>query len=172
MNKNKKFKNISTSWRFICFAVVEFHFHALCLADVWYKFVFQSHTPLDDEREVLFKIGDTFVKPFLIDSGSLTNVMSEETFAVILRKSPEAIYDLCFTPTTNLSAYGGHPLAVKCTFRAWVEVVSTNKPKTFAEFVVVGGNSQDLMGYQTSKEMRVARVGLSVNSIESKDQTI
>lgn len=98
--------------------------------------------------------------------------MSEETFAVILRKSPEAIYDLCFTPTTNLSAYGGHPLAVKCTFKAWVEVVSTDKPKTFAEFVVVGGNSQNLMGYQTSKEMRVARVGLSVNSIESKDQTI
>lgn len=95
--------------------------------------------------------------------------MNEMTFANIFNTSPDAIYSLCFSPTTQLSAYGGQGIDIKCTFKAWVEVVGADKPKQFAEFFVVGGNSQNLMGYETSKAIRVAKVGLSVNNVEMTD---
>lgn len=115
---------------------------------------------------MLFKIGDNFVKKFLVDSGAVTNVMSEITFKNLLKISPDAIHDLCFSPIIQLSAYGGQQLDVKCTFKAWVEVIGAEKPKRFAEFVVVSGCAQNLMGYLTSKLMKVAKVGLSVNNVE------
>lgn len=118
-----------------------------------------------DEREVVFKIGDSFTKTFLVDSGSLKNVMCEDTFKQILECTPDAIYDLCFAVTTGLTAYGGQKLNVKCTFKAWVEVIGADKPRMLAEFVVVGDGTQNLMGYETSKKMRVAKVGLTVNRI-------
>lgn len=123
-----------------------------------------------DEREVLFKIGDGFFDKFLVDSGSLTNVLSEETFTRIVDTQPDAVYDLCFSPTTRLNAYGGQHLDVRCTFKAWIEVVGAVKPKTFAEFVVVSGCAQNLLGYKTGKEMKVAKVGLMVNQIENKSE--
>lgn len=132
-----------------------------------YPFVFQKFVPLGDEREVLFKIGDTLLKTFLVDSGCVTNVISETTFNYILKTSPETIHNLCFSPNMNLNAYGGHPLNVRCSFKAWVEVVGVKKPRSFAEFIVVSGNSQNLMGYATSKQMKVAKVGLSVNSVDT-----
>lgn len=98
--------------------------------------------------------------------------MSEATFASIVKSSPDAIYDLCFAPTINLNAYGGHPIQTKCSFKAWVEVVGTNKPRTFAEFIVVGGSSQNLMGYQTSKKIKVVKVGLAVNNVTTSEQTM
>lgn len=132
--------------------------------------IFQKTVDLPrDEREVLFKIGDVFIEKFLIDSGSITNVMNETTFANILNTSPDAIHSLCFSPTTQLSAYGGQGIDIKCTFKAWIEVVGADKPNKFAEFFVVGGNFHNLMGYETSKAIRVAKVGLSVNNVEMTD---
>lgn len=98
--------------------------------------------------------------------------MSETTFKNILNITPDAIYDLCFAPTVKLSSYGGYPLNVKCTFKAWVEVIGVDKPKKFAEFIVVDGCAQNLMGYKTSKEMKVARVGISVNNVENMEENM
>lgn len=106
---------------------------------------------IKDEREVLFKIGNSLVTKFLVDSGCVTNVMSEATFKTILDSAPDSIYKLCFSPTVKLSAYGGHPLEVKCTFSAWTEVIGVDKPKKFAEFIVIRGCAQDLMGYKADR---------------------
>lgn len=92
--------------------------------------------------------------------------MNETTFTELLKASPECVYNLCLAPTTQLSAYGGQSIEVKCTFKSWIAVVGADKPKRFAEIVVVKGNSQNLMGYDTSKSMKVAKVGLTVNNIQ------
>lgn len=94
--------------------------------------------------------------------------MWETTFKQILNCSPDAVYNLCFSPTTVLSSYGGQTLDVKCTFKAWVEAIGADKPRMFAEFVVVSDGARNLMGYETSKGMKVAKVGLSVNNIDNE----
>lgn len=124
---------------------------------------------IKDEREVIFRIGDLVLEKFLVDSGSIKNVMCEATFKDILNCTPDAIFDLCLSPTTGLSAYGGQRLDVKCTFKAWTEAIGADKPRLFAEFVVVGDGAQNLMGYETSKMMKVAKVGLSVNNVTTDD---
>lgn len=125
-----------------------------------------------DEREVVFKIGDSIFQNFLVDSGSLKNVMNETTFKQIYNLSPDAIHELSFSPTTDLTAYGGQRLETKCTFKAWVEAVGAKKPRILAEFIVVGEGAQNLMGYETSKLMKLAKVGLSVNNITEAEGKI
>ena len=94
-------------------------------------------TELADERQIYFRIGSTFVKKFLVDSGSLLNILNEETYTKIQNSTPHEIYDLCLSPTLKLNAYGGQNINIKCTFNAWVEVFNIKKPRIFAKFVVV-----------------------------------
>lgn len=96
--------------------------------------------------------------------------MCEATFNKILSYSPDSVYDLCFFPTTGLTAFGGQKLDVKCSFKAWVEAIGATKPRIFAEFIVVRDGTQNLMGYETSRSMKLAKVGLTVNNVVNEEQ--
>lgn len=124
-----------------------------------------------DEREVLFKIGNSDLITLLVDPGSKVNIMSEATFKKIYESSPETIQNLSMTPGIQCSAYGGAELQIVCSFQAWIEVVKAKKPRKYATFLVVRNGDRDLLGYRTGKSMHVARVGLTVNSIaDNADQ--
>lgn len=122
-----------------------------------------------DERIVLFKLGKSVLETFLVDTGTQSNIMSEATFRTIMKESPETINELCMTHAQQFHAYGGHRLVTLCSFKAWVEVANADKPKKFAKFVVIKNSDQNLMGYQTSKLMKIADVGLSVNCIQTTE---
>lgn len=123
-----------------------------------------------DERQVLFRVGETETMTFLVDPGSQENIMSEKTFSRLWQNSPQAIFRLSFTPTQHFSAYGGHKLQTLCTFHSWIEAVEAEKPKEFANFAVIKDGDRDLLGYTTAKRMRVARVGLSVNFVDHNQE--
>lgn len=117
---------------------------------------------------MLFKIGDSDWITFLVDPGSKFNIISETTFSRILENSPETVQNLCMSPGIECKAYGGHRLQIKCSFTAWIEVARAKKPRVYAKFLVVKNGDRDLLGYNTGKKMKVARVGLAVNNIEEQ----
>lgn len=63
------------------------------------------------------------------------------------------------------------PMAVRCAFRAVVEVVDAIKPTVTAEFLVVDEGRRSLLGRQTASELKLLKVGLTVNSCDQAPAT-
>ncbi|XP_062541853.1 uncharacterized protein K02A2.6-like [Armigeres subalbatus] len=57
-------------------------------------------------------------------------------------------------------------MVVRCAFRASIEVVDATKPVVRAEFLVVDGGRRSLLGRHTASELKLLKVGLSVNNCE------
>lgn len=58
------------------------------------------------------------------------------------------------------------PMAIRCAFRAEIDVVGATKPVVTAEFLVVNEGRRSLLGRRTASELKLLKVGLSVNSCE------
>ena len=67
----------------------------------------------------------------------------------------------------ELRAYAAAgPIAVRCAFKADIEVVEVSKPVISAEFLVVDRGQRSILGRRTASELRLLEVGLSVNTCE------
>lgn len=67
----------------------------------------------------------------------------------------------------ELRAYAAEtPMVIRCAFRAEIEVVDATKPVVTADFLVVDEGRRSLLGRRTASELKLLKVGLSVNSCE------
>lgn len=127
---------------------------------------------LKDEQENLClidcKVGGVRVR-FMIDSGCPVNTITEEAWRRIQQKKARVfnVRDKCvreFRPYATCT-----PLEVVSVFSARVEV-NELKPSSTAEFFVVRGATQSLLGFHTSRGLKVLKVGITVQAIREQNK--
>ncbi|XP_014677981.1 PREDICTED: uncharacterized protein K02A2.6-like [Priapulus caudatus] len=100
----------------------------------------------------------------LVDSGSTCNIVNMDTWEALKRQK---IVCTSEKSDTLLYAYGSRtPLHTLGKFTADIEV---GRRQTKAEFVVVQGNGQPILGCQTAEQLGILKVGLDINKIEMSD---
>ena len=123
----------------------------------------------EDEDLIACTVGGSVPVRFKIDSGADINVVSECDWAEIAEsyvKDEVFIYDVIDRPGKNVSAYAATaPLRIKKSFKAYIEVNEANKPQVFAEFFVVVGGRTSLLSKNTSKALKILKIGLEVNQL-------
>lgn len=110
---------------------------------------------------------DTYPVEFLIDYGAAINTVTEIVWKSLLTAGI-TIYKKKYGCDRQITAYASHkPLEVILIFEA---VISVNeaKPTAYAEFFVVKGAHKSLLSKRTAEELKILKVGLSVNSLHSK----
>lgn len=106
---------------------------------------------------------------FLIDSGSSINTVTERIWNKLIDVGAK-IYNRKSHCDRNFMAYASNDaLCVLAVFEANISVNPT-KPHTYAEFFVIGGATKSLLSRRTSEELRVLKVGLAVDHIETKEK--
>lgn len=62
------------------------------------------------------------------------------------------------------------PISIKCGFKAQLEVVDCPKPSVVAEFFVVTEGRRSLLSRSTASDMKLLKIGASVNCCETSEQ--
>lgn len=104
---------------------------------------------------------------FLVDSGSPINAITEEEWR-LMRAARAKTFDVKDTCEREFRGYAaGEPLKVVAVFKAIAESKS-HKPTAMAEFFVVRGASQALLGRGTARAMRLLLIGSEVLAVAEK----
>lgn len=110
-----------------------------------------------------------------IDSGADVNMLSEPDWKILKHHydQDEAIlFDFNTKSHRVVTAYASDtPMQILASFSAWIETIEGQKPKTFAEFLVVKGGESSLLGRDSAKKMRLLKVGLEINSVSRQTET-
>ncbi|XP_062537773.1 uncharacterized protein K02A2.6-like [Armigeres subalbatus] len=104
------------------------------------------------------RIGTSTIE-FLIDSGSDVNVIGGRDWEQ-LKQLP------CFTVHAYATA---EPMVIQQRFSAKIETVGFSKPSVWANFVVVPEGRRSLLGRRTAGEMKLLKIGTSVNACEESE---
>lgn len=122
-----------------------------------------------DSRMVKCVIGTEHVE-FLVDSGSTVNTISISTWDMIRKNCKSVIQDVVILPKDVLKSYANDKsMDLLCSFYTHVAVKGRLDKKVITKFFVVKGTELALLGYKTSCELDILRVGLpdgSVNWVE------
>ena len=91
------------------------------------------------------------------------NIISRDLWEMIWEDEDAFVYDVKMGKVKQISAFGGSRLNVHGTFKAWIEV--KGKQRCFEEFVIVNDVSVSLLSFNTSRRLRVIKIGADVNAI-------
>lgn len=106
----------------------------------------------------------------LIDSGAMVNTLTPSVHQEIKRKCWFSIKNLTIHPEETLKAYASNvPLQVLCSFDAFVETIQNS---IFSKFFVVNGSTISLMGYQTSVQLGLLKIGIEASSLNITDYSL
>ncbi|XP_055522681.1 uncharacterized protein K02A2.6-like [Wyeomyia smithii] len=104
---------------------------------------------------------------FLIDSGSAINTVTEDIWQKLVEVEAK-VHNIKSHCDRNFTAYASSgSLCVRASFEANI-TVNSSKPQSYAEFFVIKGATKSLLSKRTSEELRVLKVGLDVNHIETE----
>lgn len=115
-----------------------------------------------------FCVGGVNVK-MLIDSGATSNVMGENVWEKL---KTEHIKCKSYVPKIERKLYSycsSEPLAVKGAFTC---DVSIGKKTERAEFIVVRGKGEPLLGRETAMQLGVLRIGADIATVRETKQTL
>lgn len=103
---------------------------------------------------------------FLIDSGAAINTVTEKVWRKLVMNDA-TIHRREYHCDRILKAYASEtPLRVITVFEAWI-AVNESKPKCYGEFFVVKGAAKSLLSKETAENLKVLKVGLEVQQLES-----
>nr|XP_039263935.1 uncharacterized protein LOC120339796 [Styela clava] len=129
-----------------------------------FTFTVRDHNSYHDGI-ITLNVGGVNLSNVIIDSGACRNFMGSNTWEWL--KSERIVCNSRKCSIPSLYAYGStKPLQVLGTFTANVFVLN-NESKCRADFVVVKGNCQTLLGKEAATKLNVLRVG-PVNAVSSK----
>lgn len=121
------------------------------------------------------RLGSSSPYDFLVDSGADVNIIGGYDWKLLEKEfhgKRAKLVPIDHSATRGLMAYAAAtPMAVRCAFRAEVEVVEASKPIVSAEFLVVDEGRRSIIGRRTASELRLLEVGLSVNNCEKSAGT-
>ncbi|XP_062556966.1 uncharacterized protein K02A2.6-like [Armigeres subalbatus] len=107
---------------------------------------------------------------FLVDSGADVNIVGGADWNRLEKefRSGHAKLELIdHSVAKEIRAYATDaPIVIRCAFRAEVEVLGAPKPVVTAKFLVVEEGRRSLLGRRTASELKLLKVGLSVNNCE------
>ncbi|XP_062556780.1 uncharacterized protein LOC134221606 [Armigeres subalbatus] len=117
------------------------------------------------------RIGYSTPVQFLIDSGADANIIGGDDWFRLKKEFLSGGADLEpmeLSFNNDLRSYASsNPISVKCVFRADIQVVGCPKPSVKAEFLVVPEGRRSLLGRSTASDMKLLKIGVSVNNCES-----
>lgn len=107
----------------------------------------------------------------LIDSGSPINTLPTKVWEKI--QESIKVYRYSKGSDRVIKAYAsGDPLKIDAMFDAMVIVVGANKPKCRARFYVVQDGGLPLLSKDTSKALKVLKVGLEVRCLKTEEEKL
>lgn len=106
----------------------------------------------------------------MIDSGANVNIIPREVWNEMWDDEDIFLYDVKTGHNRKINAYGGKPLNVYGTFKAFVELPNIPLPKQFEEFFIVNEAGISLLSFNTARRLKVLKVGTDVNSIDIKEK--
>lgn len=113
-------------------------------------------------------IGKSEPIEFLIDSGADANIIGGNDWNNLQKQVQKGLVDITMnnpSKTTNLRAYAAkNPMYVECSFSSTINALGTGNPSITAQFLVVPSGHRSLLGRATSGDMRLLKVGASINS--------
>lgn len=116
------------------------------------------------------RLGSSSPYSFLVDSGADVNIVGGNDWTHLVREFRKGMANLepiDKSVTSELRAYAIEtPMVIRCAFKADIEVMDATKPIVTAEFLVVDEGRRSLLGRSTASELKLLKVGLSVNSCE------
>lgn len=118
----------------------------------------------NDPRIITCVLGGSFEEKFLIDSGATINFIPLEVWERLW-----ADEDSRFSKNRNITAYGGKQLNVYGTFKAWIVVKESSKPRQFEEFIIVDENGRSLLSFNTANKLKVLKIGAEVNLVSNSE---
>lgn len=120
------------------------------------------------------RVGSSKPIRFLIDSGADVNTIGGDDWKTLENEFQSGNAKLKLIQVSNeggLQSYASSkPISVGCAFKAKIEVVGCHKPSVAAEFYVIGQGSRSLLGRSTASDLKLLKVGVSVNSCEKVKQ--
>ena len=120
-----------------------------------------SVTSSSDAQKINVIVGGRPVN-MIIDSGASTNVINHSLWDKLKSEKVKCTSKKC---NKKLYAYGNSkPLEVLGSFRA---ATSTNNKEVNAEFIVIKGTGEPLLGRDTAIQLGVLKMGANINSISS-----
>lgn len=124
----------------------------------------------DGSRNVQCTVAGVIDCDLLVDSGSDWNLLSEQDWDRLTSKASVAdLANLIENPRDKARAYASAaPLITIRSFDAWISVRNATKPKVFATFRVVQNGNRSILGFETAKEMKLLRIGLDINAVQSE----
>ncbi|XP_055615404.1 uncharacterized protein LOC129761695 [Toxorhynchites rutilus septentrionalis] len=135
------------------------HINAICLTDA-----------LIDCR-----VGSSNPICFLIDSGADVNTIGGDDWKRLKHEfhvGTAKLEPFELSKDSDLRPYASSkPLSVTRAFRAIIEVVGHDKPLINAEFLVIDQGTRSLLGRSTASDLKLLKVGVSVNSCEGPENT-
>ncbi len=108
---------------------------------------------------ITFSVGGIKL-PMLVDSGATSNIVDERTWEMLKEKKIK-----CSSARSDKKLYAyssSEPLPVKLIF--WCEV-GIGKRSTTAEFTVICGHGEPLLGKDTAVKLEVLRIGANVAAL-------
>lgn len=118
------------------------------------------------------RLGSSSPFNFLVDSGADVNIVGGNDWEYLEKEYLKGTVKLdpIQLVANELRAYVVQtPMVVRCAFRATVEVVDATKPIVTAAFLVVDKGRRSLLGRRTASELKLLKVGLSVNTCEQSN---
>lgn len=110
----------------------------------------------------------------MIDSGADVNIIGGDDWKRLrqdFRTGHAKLEPIELSNSNDLRSYAStKPISVKCGFRAQLEVIGCTKPSVVAEFLVVTEGRRSLLSRSTASDMKLLKMGASVNSCEASEQ--
>lgn len=120
------------------------------------------------------RVGSSYPIRFLIDSGADVNTIGGDDWKRLKHEFHSGRANLePIQPSkgSDLRSYASSKsISVTCAFRADIEVEGCHKPLINAEFLVVDKGTRSLLGRSTASDLKLLKVGVDVNSLETSEQ--
>lgn len=101
----------------------------------------------------------------VIDSGSKHNLMDQNTWEV-LKSQGVVVTNQRKNTDKTFKAYGGYPLEIIGVFEAEIEIGQSMER---AEFFVIKGTGQLLIGRETAERLNVLKIKCEINNVDAKE---
>lgn len=111
------------------------------------------------DHDLILTVGGVALT-FIVDSGSDVNIINENSWDSA-RKRGVAIVNMKKGSNMTLMGYGSNVLTVMGEFTADIQMVNANIP---AQFIVVKGKGQALLGRRTATELGILQIEIPVTN--------
>ncbi|KAA0709172.1 hypothetical protein E1301_Tti017617 [Triplophysa tibetana] len=130
-----------------------------------YAFVIQDKN-MDDRLNVC--LGNVYLK-MLVDSGATSNIIDESTWEKLKSSNIKCHSYIPETERKLFSYSSDQPLPIKGAFKCETRI---DNRTVYAEFIVIKGNGEPLLGRDTAMKLGVLKIGTNIAAVMDLKQSL